>query len=513
MDEPTTQSDALIVLCRLVGDGLQGLSTILHKHGACIAGSYVVPWYETKDGGDHIPDIDIWVPYTEDADTIIHVVAALTSFLYTRGYKLPRVSYASSPSRTCTHRVPNAYKRIQQMIDQIICFRGVDATRRHVQVIVMRKAGGASPASIIRHFDLTIVQRYFDGVHVWSTPRSTNDVESRLLCINSVSDIIKNQTFPEWIRTLTRIQKYSTRGYAVSGELVTFLLSCIPRSIVQDARIVKVLNRPGLPRAVNSVNMEVYMHKWNTLSGRIQWPGSEGLVVTLTVCPPGVTMQEVHVCMVCTESTLPVAWSLVPEGQRRALLPRTTTTNDCRTIYWNKTEHLISTLTPFPSLDQVLPSAFIPDIEEVVYDHIMLEERKVGEYIEEDIANHLIVYDTRCTPCTLTREQIRNAKVYLPCRKKYSADHLNVDVMHKAIVTVSTMMGTFFVPSVQMYELLQVSASRRFQLVPTDILWDCSTVFLHSAQDREDAQSYIGGITNNGGPYSHKRIHFIRRLP
>jgi hypothetical protein len=235
-------------------------------------------------------------------------------------------------------------------------------------------------------------------------------------------------------------------------------------------------------------------------------------IVTLAVKPPGIFLHDLHICIICTDSVLPICWSLVPKTQCCRVLP-ISSVDMRRTIFWNNSEHLLSTLSPFPGVCQVTSTDFVPCVQDTVHDFITLENRTVKDYIDEDPLNHFVIYDTNFTPFTMSRKQIRNAKVYLPCRMKNSADHLEVEVMHKACVTVNTMYGTYYVPCVQMADILLLLGTRRFQLVATDIQWDCSTLLLHSVNDREDAQSYVGGIANNGGPWSNKHIHFIRRLP
>ena len=500
----TVECNSSFVEQRLREDGLLGLCPILHSHHAYIAGSYVIPWYEPINGGS-IPDIDIWVPFNQNQPQTREDVMAITTFLYTNGYRLPKYSYSSSGRPSSEE-----YGRIQYMIKDIICFKGIEKTQRNVQIMVMKEAGGDTPEDIIRHFDLTIVQRYFDGICLRSTHLSLLNAESRLLTVNISSEVIQNQSFREWIRTLARLHKYSTRGYTLSPEVLQTLLTYIPASVAKSVRIMTVY-KSNLKRSVQIINIEKTIHEWNNIAQRIDWTSSTP-IVTLTVKPPGVFLHDLHICIVCTPSVLPISWSLVPTTQCRRILA-TTVVDIRRTLYWDDADHLLSTLAPFPGVHQVNATDFVSCVQDIVHDHILLEDRTVQEYLDEDPLNHFIVYGPNDRACTISREQVRNAKVYLPCRTKNSSCHLEVHVMHKACLTINTMYGTYYVPCIQMDDILLLPGTRRFQLVPTGIHWDCSTILLHTPADREDAQSYVGGITNNGGPWSHKYIHFIRRLP
>jgi hypothetical protein len=260
-------------------------------------------------------------------------------------------------------------------------------------------------------------------------------------------------------------------------------------------------------RRVNTLNLENDMRIWNVLARNVQWPNSESPLVTLTVRPPGNVLTDVHGCIMCLESvSTPTAWSLVPRSHSHSILPHDCI-DDRRTLFWNDAEYLVSTLTPFPATCDVTSGVDLtPDRQAIVYDHIMLENRRVGEYLDEEPGNHLILYDVQGIPCTMTREQIRSSKVYVPCRTINIADHLEVDVQHKAIVGLSTACGTFYVPREQLVD------GQVFQLVPTKIHWDCSVMLVQSDEDRADVQEYVGGFSSNGGPWSHKMIHYLRHL-
>jgi hypothetical protein len=269
----TVYCDAGFVELRLVQDGLEGLDVLLSKHNAYISGSYLVPWYEQVTEAT-TPDVDIWVPYHTDPLHTRHVIADITSFLYLRGYKLPYMAFTSRHRRGAgVSRVSDAYQRIHHMIDQIICFRGL---ARPVQIMVMNKQGGSSPDDIIRHFDLTIVQRYYNGKALLSTPNSIADIDTRSLQINTASEVIMAQSFPEWIRTLGRLHKYSTRGYTVSSSVLETFIKCVPASAVVSARIT-TSRKFALNRMVHELNIASYINEWNRISPRIPGGHPQGV--------------------------------------------------------------------------------------------------------------------------------------------------------------------------------------------------------------------------------------------
>jgi hypothetical protein len=246
---------------------------------------------------------------------------------------------------------------------------------------------------------------------------------------------------------------------------------------------------------------------------RLPWT-TPPLLLTLTVRPPGNTLSDVHICVVGGLSTDAIAWS-ARDPRFCQPVAVTVETRDIRTIQWYWSTFLVATLTPFPDLHHLKarPVCFRPERTAPVYDHIFVEERQVQEYIDESPGNQFIVYGLDQTPHTLMRAQLATAKVYLPCRQKESADQRGVDVLHKAVATIAIPEGTFFVPCLQLEALLLVPGTCRVQLIATGIVWDCSVVYLYSAEDRADAQSFVGGSANNGGPGSSKEVHFLCRLP
>lgn len=517
--KPMERLDTAFVLARLQTDGLSGLSRVLQQAvpPVILAGSYTVPWYTEVE--EHVPDIDLWIPFHSNVES---TVLSVTAFLYTHGYRLPTVAYSTKPppprhAPRGRPPVPRAYQRMQNIMSTLYCFVGrEDATKRKVQLMLLNANGGTTAEDIIQHFDLTLVQRYFDGSHLWSTPGSTRAVTLKTLDLNTESKMIREQSFPEWVRTLSRLTKYSQRGYTVGDRVSPFLVSIVTACLARECTIEMFVQTYELSGPSHRLSLESYLHHWNILVPQLTWgPHTYGPTITLTVRPPGNTLNDVHICLVCTGPSMTdtLSWSDLPPQTHCPRLTVTSANRDARTIRWHEQTHLVSALTPFPCLrTDPAPEPFRPDRTARVYDHIHLEERHVQEFIEEAPGDHFIVYGHTSVPHTMTRHQLTTAKVYLPCRRKNSADHGGLEVLHKAIVTIAIPEGSFFVPCLQVDELLCQPGTCRVQLTASSVVWDCSIVYIHSPHDREEAQNFVGGNANNGGPFSAKHVHFLQRL-
>lgn len=511
-----TPIEATFVLERLCTDGLEGLSTLLKDDPSVVlAGSYTVPWYMESE--EHVPDIDLWIPFFGDTTAII---LRLTTFLYTQGYSLPQTVYSTTTQKRHNHiRECDPYRRLRYMMQTILSFTGTN--RRKVQLMILNEKGATSPSEVVAHFDLTVIQRYYDGCCIWSTPGSCLAVQTRTLEVNTDSPLIQAQTFPEWTRTLNRLKKYIARGYIIGPALLPCLFSLLPACVARATEVVypEVIRRRARSRKAPFLSTMSYIQQWNTLAKQIHW-GLEGRtapILTLTVRPPGNTLGDVYVCLVNADSHHPVLWD--PTNAQVPLLASTeSNTREERVVQWYQTDHLIATLVPFVGLHQAQSctttgvTAFYPDPLAVVYDHIQVEERGVQDYIDEAPGDHFVVYGENKVPHTLSRLQLATARIYLPCRERGSADNHGMDVLHKAVTAIAVSVGTFYVPTTQLRELLDVPGTCRVLLTPTGMTWDCSVVYIHSDAEREEIQNFAGGLANNGGAFSGKTIHALCRL-
>jgi len=248
------QESAQIVYRRLDEDDLHGLSPILKLNNAFIAGSYVI--HRSMQCQQYEPDIDIWLPYGAFQE---RAVSTITSFLRNNGYTSTRVLYSTKSKAVQQSINTKTYGRIHQIMEKIIEFTGEG--KRKVQILRMNIVGGSTIGQIVKHFDITLVQRWFDGEHVWSTAASKFALENNALIINITSDIIKNQSFLEWTRTLLRLLKYNSRGYEIHASTRHALLTGSVESLK------KYYEEKRRPRT----NIERTILKWNRTSLQVQW--------------------------------------------------------------------------------------------------------------------------------------------------------------------------------------------------------------------------------------------------
>lgn len=499
---------------KLQKDGLFGLCDVLRTNGAYLAGSYIIR--DMKHVPEFMPDIDIWIPFSKEKEAQRLQISNITAFLYLHGYGMPRISFCSKKrAHTKSHTSYNAYRRIHHLMDQIICFKSDSRESRiPIQILVMNRNGGNTANDIVKHFDLTLVQQYYDGSKLWASKAAIHANTTKLLGINLESDVIRHQTFPEWTRTLSRIVKYNLRGYSVDDTTSDILLAYGTTSLKECAKVQSEFCF-ALGDRVYTINVESYIEQWNTMSRRIGWCNSVGPVISITVRQHGTSLQQVDLCILCTHMTGPVTESYV-QCRNGNLIGLTIEPHKraCRIIRWNDAMHHISTLVPFPNINclQHVGIKFVPDVNQVVHDHVAVEDTTVEKYILDDIGNNFIIY-IYGNPNTLSRTQIRMSKVYLPCVKKQSADRKNVNMDHSAVIGILIPSGNFYIPCSQLQQVLDVPGSFRFRVVPSKIIWDCSSLLIGSDSDRRDTFSYVGGIANDGGPDSAKSIHFIERLP
>ena len=499
--------DAGYMIDKLATDGLQGLETILQNHNLCIAGSYVLPYFTEVD--EYVPDIDIWIPFTPRQK---EGVAAIVAFCYVHGYELPRVSYSNRGTRP-KHDDP--YKRIRFMMSSIISMKSRQPGKKCVQILVMNSRGGAHANDIIAHFDVTPVMQYYDGKQIWASPDALLAMKDKTIRINTRSDIITQQSFPEWVRTLARIKKYNARGFIADADLMKVLGMQVSECMKRSIAIVDHAQNPLIQR----IPFESYMDQWNILSTLIDWADKSLLPsVALAVRAPGNTWEDLYICVLHGAPVEKVAWEMKEVQQYSGYFIRAQSATRLdvryrRIIEWDGRHHLISTIVPFPVVRPCCSDITFVDPKAPVFDHITLIRTRVQDYIDTDPGNNFVCY-VDCSPHTLTRQQCTFAKVFLPCVKPNSADRRGIDMVHKSVITICLPAGNFYVPSIQMQEILDVPGSCRIQLIPTGLKWDSSTLFIRTEDERFMINNdYIGGISQNGGPTSSLTIYYICRLP
>ena len=177
------------------------LNIALKNTGAVIAGSaimqsvLIVSEADWKDS-----DIDIWIPLnTSNAnarDTVMEIMKALPDT-----YRYPLIHSVSNFNGN--------YARLAKYVSQIFTIKSSLHTHKTIQLMFAK----TPILKLIKSFDFLEAQVYYDGKDLYQ-PSTLNFVrlKDKTLTLSDVA--CKEQTPYEWIRTLSRIQKYVGRGFS-----------------------------------------------------------------------------------------------------------------------------------------------------------------------------------------------------------------------------------------------------------------------------------------------------------
>ena len=328
---------------RLRTDGLESLIGVLQKDEGhtVIAGSYTLQIGEPND-------IDIWIPFHPER---YRSLCSLLHALLTAGY-----AKISSRKQKNTGRDPilenwsSAYKRMDYMIDTI--YTVCADKRRNIQILLLQEAGGNTAMDVIAHFDLNLNQQYYDGQSLYQThwAKSTND--ERVIRINTDSDVIIKQTFPEWVRTATRIQKYMQRGFHFSHVEISRLCKYIPQTLPHYLSWI----RSGKGYRLYGGS---YIDQWNRMAASTGLPH-----ITYTVEPPGRYLSDISLFL-CSDPIQPKHpesrnhstyyakhfTELTDEEQKTMSKPFGTESATSQSIFLAYDSYIhISSIVPYPTL-------------------------------------------------------------------------------------------------------------------------------------------------------------------
>jgi hypothetical protein len=183
----------------MVGIDNIAFSNLLVRTGAFVAGSFTLNASLEQPLAFAANDIDIWLPHT--SYTMSHM-ATIVSFFVEQGYNWPIRSIRGDGS---------PYLRLETTVHTVYTMSVKD--RINVQVILMRD--NTTPMDIVKNFDLTMLQAWYDGRMLHTTTTAAEHTAHRIMEVNIESDQVANQTSAEWLRTLRRISKYQARGFTL----------------------------------------------------------------------------------------------------------------------------------------------------------------------------------------------------------------------------------------------------------------------------------------------------------
>ena len=445
---------------RLRDDGLEGLRDLVLQHGLGIAGSYILPCH-TADTR-HEPDIDIWMPYIEDVSARRRIVADTVSLLFMLGYPLPHTTRVSVKGAV--------YTRLHAVVETIYTFRCKG--RRAVQLLVTK--AGATLLDIVRGFDLLVLHQYYDGTRCVATECADEETRAMRLSVNTAHDGMRSQTLSEWVRTLGRVRKYQSRGFRIGESMHTDLVPLLAGCL----RGLTVLRGSRNKTSLLPDRTEKLVRTWNKIVRHLGWPANgTGPLISLVGRE---TVDSLELRVAGTEGE-----TVVPLGCPASM-------NAWTSVWWGGQPVLIATLVPFPTIYELPRSTCTPHAGESVYDHLEADDTVCGVFVSADPTNNFVVVADQALN-TITRRQIDTAHTFTP------ANHVVDDITRLAsshrVVTFQLPSGNFYVPLVQVQELLDHPGSGVVQLMPTNICWEHVTRSDHALHDR---------------PLS---VHFIRRLP
>jgi hypothetical protein len=501
---------------RLHDDQLGDLIQTLQNNGAIIAGSYNLPTlFEQNVKNDerlryqrpceeHVfnPDIDIWIPFHKTNQNI--KMANIMGILLNIGYKYPHKYRNSGNWLGNDNKVPDAYKRIHEMISTMLTF--THDTLRSVQVILLSKKGGSSFQDVVKHFDLTLTQTYFDGNKLFYLNNDVEqDISSKTICINTKSNIIKNQSFPEWCRTLTRVLKYSNRGYKVSEGVKNVFETFAQSSLFSSGRWMG-----------SRINIESYITEWNHIVECIAKTTLRLPRIGLSLLPPGQTTE--HVIIGFVENSIVKQngvsnydvkhYNHLTQKELSYMKPLPNVYDDDSLDYIRNLH--ISQIVPYPELNTRTNVEFdCSSLPTECFNVFMVEDTDIRTYLEEDTDDHFVFYTKLKNKDTIVaygvhRDLLTAARTFLPC-SDINSPVRNTHITRVALHAINVGNHSFNIPSKQINTILgDDNIFRKFIVNVTKFEWKRSRL--------EHIVDFVGGPANFCGEHTSKRISFLEHL-
>lgn len=185
----------------------------LDEMGGCIAGSFVLESIINKTfPRPYRSDIDIWIPHTQSPFSL---------FGFFKKYNFRRQPRNAKPE----------YTRMFDQIDGMYIVSPKDSFKnlKHIQIIAVKDK---TRGQVVEGFDLTCVQTFFTNGKVYAKDSLLKEIEGEKKTTGVSPVALQSQSYMEWLRTLSRIDKYMHRGFQVDHETWKKIVASINKSII-----------------------------------------------------------------------------------------------------------------------------------------------------------------------------------------------------------------------------------------------------------------------------------------
>jgi len=180
---------------------LRYIKYLLQTHKAKISGGFLLKAMGKFEGGDPSYDMDVYVPH-----------ASVEPFRTEMGKLfLGRVPTPADYSQINASGGPTSFFTKNGIVSVRKHHRGVKADNTYEEMDIVEANDTTSPINIIKNFDLTFCENWYDGKNVWLTHADHVEKKHGFLENHYLELLYINKP-----QTIGRIKKYAGRGFRVS---------------------------------------------------------------------------------------------------------------------------------------------------------------------------------------------------------------------------------------------------------------------------------------------------------
>jgi hypothetical protein len=180
---------------------LRYIKYLLQTHKAKISGGFLLKAMGKFEGGDPSYDIDVYVPH-----------ASVEPFRTEMGKLfLGRIPTPADYSQINASGGPTSFFTKNGIVSVRKHHRGVKADNTYEEMDIVEANDTTSPINIIKNFDLTFCENWYDGKNVWLTHADHVEKKHGFLENHYLELLYINKS-----QTIGRIKKYAGRGFKVS---------------------------------------------------------------------------------------------------------------------------------------------------------------------------------------------------------------------------------------------------------------------------------------------------------